>query len=341
MSELAASDCSNALRTCFRQFFRAITVSVTLLVVNVARADYQYVAGFDLTPTTKASVNLPVNAQTVSIGQHSLFEMSLSNHTGSTGNIIEVGVTTDFALNGDLHPHWFVYSWINGVGQGYDSHSHFVSIAGAFWSTPLTALEGTWQNVAFQLTGGNWWLLLNGNSMGYFPGSEWSGSFTISNATEVFGEAYDNGATFPSVNGTVTGYSSAGGGHLGSFRADNPYHISNASATGFTASGPMTPLVGDVNKDGIVNGQDIGLVVSNWLSTGANPADVNADRIVNGQDIALIASNWLATGATQVFVPVAEPASVMLGLMGSLSLLTSAMRRNRRSSMGTGGVHVM
>ncbi len=54
-------------------------------------------------------------------------------------------------------------------------------------------------------------------------------------------------------------------------------------------------LTGDVNNDGIVNGQDIALIASNWLATGTNPADANHDNIVNGQDIALVASNWLNT----------------------------------------------
>ena len=53
-------------------------------------------------------------------------------------------------------------------------------------------------------------------------------------------------------------------------------------------------LPGDANGDGIVNGQDLALVASNWLTAG--PAgDVNADGIVNGQDLALLSSNWLAT----------------------------------------------
>jgi len=62
---------------------------------------------------------------------------------------------------------------------------------------------------------------------------------------------------------------------------------------------------GDANIDGIVNGQDMALVASNWLETPANgqagqslPGDANGDGIVNGQDIALIASNWLDTPVT-------------------------------------------
>jgi hypothetical protein len=54
----------------------------------------------------------------------------------------------------------------------------------------------------------------------------------------------------------------------------------------------VTP--GDADQDGIVNGLDIALVASHWLSQSL-AGDVNVDGIINGLDIALIASNWLST----------------------------------------------
>lgn len=224
----------------------AITAVVVLLAWTATSANagpgYLYVGEYDSTATTQASVNLPINAQTVSnnlTDEHSLFEMSMSNQGGSSGNIIEIGVTTDLGVNGDRNPHWFVFSWINGTPQGYDASSHFVSEIGNFWTTPLTSYEGTSQGAAFQYSSGNWWLYLNGAAAGYFPGSEWSGAFTASSVTEVFGEVYWDGTFYPTLNGTVSGYSSSGGGHLSPGWADSPYVMSNASATGFTASGPV------------------------------------------------------------------------------------------------------
>jgi hypothetical protein len=56
-------------------------------------------------------------------------------------------------------------------------------------------------------------------------------------------------------------------------------------------------ITGDVNGDGIVNGQDIATASANYLHVGAfGIGDVNHDGLVNGQDIALISSNYLATG---------------------------------------------
>ena len=98
-------------------------------------------------------------------------------------------------------------------------------------------------------------------------------------------------------------------------------------------------LIGDVNHDGIVNGQDLALVSSNWLVTGLNPhpvGDVNLDGIVNGQDLALVSSNWLATsggGGASIASPVPEPASYTLCLMGVVVGLAYRSVR-RRTNVG-------
>jgi Dockerin type I domain len=73
---------------------------------------------------------------------------------------------------------------------------------------------------------------------------------------------------------------------------------------------------GDVNMDGIVNGQDIALVASNWLQN-TRYGDANGDGIVNGQDIALIASNWLSTGGGSASVP--EPSGIALATIAALA----------------------
>jgi len=99
----------------------------------------------------------------------------------------------------------------------------------------------------------------------------------------------------------------------------------------------VAPLVGDVNFDGIVNGQDIALVASNWLLTGDAPGDANDDGIVNGQDIAIIASNWLATSgpgnaATQS-AAVPEPGGLALLVTGLMWDGILRLRRRRHLSI--------
>jgi len=97
---------------------------------------------------------------------------------------------------------------------------------------------------------------------------------------------------------------------------------------------PQT-LAGDVNFDGIVNGQDIALIASNWLAAGTGQAgDANHDGIVNGQDIALVASNWLATsggpGEAQA-TAVPEPANFVLAI---LAVVLGSLHVHRRAAPG-------
>lgn len=90
-------------------------------------------------------------------------------------------------------------------------------------------------------------------------------------------------------------------------------------------------IAGDMNHDGIVNGQDVVVVATNWLVSGSNvPGDTNGDGIVNGQDVALIASHWLYTnelGGAGGPVALPEPSALILAALGGLALL---MRRRRR-----------
>jgi hypothetical protein len=230
-----------------RELFGAVllapifSMAFTGASANAGSPGYLYVADFDTTPTTAASLNLPVSAETVSSSseEHSLFEMSMSNEGGSSGNIIEIGITTDRGLNGDPNPHWFVSSWVGGTWKGYDGASDFVSDDGNFWSSALTSEEGTSETAGFEYNDGEWQLYLNSVLAGYFPGSEWGGAFTQSSVTEVFGEVYWNGTFYPTLNGTISGYDSSCGGTLSTLVVDAPYAQSNTSTTGFTASGPV------------------------------------------------------------------------------------------------------
>jgi hypothetical protein len=46
----------------------------------------------------------------------------------------------------------------------------------------------------------------------------------------------------------------------------------------------------DLNGDGTVNGQDLGVLLSNWGNPGTG--DLNGDGSVNGQDLGVLLSNW-------------------------------------------------
>ncbi len=48
---------------------------------------------------------------------------------------------------------------------------------------------------------------------------------------------------------------------------------------------------GDLNLDGIVDGADLSLLLSDWGTAGSG-SDINADRIVDGADLALLLTTW-------------------------------------------------
>jgi hypothetical protein len=51
---------------------------------------------------------------------------------------------------------------------------------------------------------------------------------------------------------------------------------------------------GDLNHDGLVNGVDLAIVLSNWGACGSGPCpgDIDRDGLVNGVDLAIVLSNW-------------------------------------------------
>jgi hypothetical protein len=49
-------------------------------------------------------------------------------------------------------------------------------------------------------------------------------------------------------------------------------------------------VVGDLNGDGVVNGADLGILLSNWNQPGAT--DLNGDGTTNGADLGMLLANW-------------------------------------------------
>lgn len=95
-------------------------------------------------------------------------------------------------------------------------------------------------------------------------------------------------------------------------------------------------IPGDANFDGIVNSQDLAIVVSNWMKTGtganAPSGDVNHDGLVNSQDLALISSVMAAEAniANSLVTRVPEPSSCLLAFIAATGLGLWAHRRHSR-----------
>ncbi len=92
-------------------------------------------------------------------------------------------------------------------------------------------------------------------------------------------------------------------------------------------------IPGDVNYDGIVNSQDLALVMANWLKsgTGANdpPGDANHDGVVNAQDLAVISAGIVSSsGSSLSLSQVPEPTGAALAVAALAGLLLWRRRRS-------------
>lgn len=125
---------------------------------------------------------------------HTLAEMAICDTTHD--NCVEAGWTVDNALNGDDNPHFFVFWWLSGVGQGYNTSDFLVS--GSAPVTPgqdINSYVGTatlpiqWEHfgAGCGCTQG-WWLSNASTFIGVYPDTLWTGAFTSPATVQNFGE---------------------------------------------------------------------------------------------------------------------------------------------------------
>lgn len=144
----------------------------------------------------------PISPATVS-GDHSLVEIAVSK-TGNSGQIVEVGINRDFNLYGDNLPHLFVYSWINGVGKGYNATagSGWVDFSGNAINAGAdlsSYLGGANKKFGIQYTNSAWWVSFDNAWIGSYPGTNWTGAspsvtFVDSTYVQYFGEVASSSA---------------------------------------------------------------------------------------------------------------------------------------------------
>ena len=228
---------------------------------------------------------------------------------------------------------WFKAAYYNPATSSYYQYpfsSNTVPTSAKPGSTPNT---GNFQdsNLAYALTGST---VLN-NSVRYLtPVGAYTGSASPYGAYDMGGELFQ---WTEAINGNARFLrGGAWDDPVQSLSSDFRPSVQAGSenyAIGFrVASYPYPSLPGDVNLDGIVNGQDVAEVASHWLNTGfATTGDANHDGIVNGQDIALIAADWLQAtgGGAGGGANVPEPGGIVLALTGFAGMLIDRRHRTR------------
>jgi hypothetical protein len=153
---------------------------------------------------------------------HTLAEVAAQKDVGGVPQIVEVGWNVDRAINGDDDPHLFVYHWVNNTTSCYNGcgwvDNPAVNIDAG---EDITAWIGTAKKFAIQYSGGNWWVGVDNQWIGYFPESLWTSAgvtgFNNIGYTQLFGEiALEDGLDECTDMGTGQ-YASAGSGSAAYF----------------------------------------------------------------------------------------------------------------------------
>jgi hypothetical protein len=214
---------------------------------------FSYVTGRQSTDTTGATVTMSIAAPAgIPANGHSLQELALQTTGGTTtANTIEIGWTVDPGTNGDYQPHLFVFHWINGQPTCYNGCG-FVQVSSTV-RAGMALPPGTSASFALINYSGNWWAYYNNVPFGYFPGSEWGGSFTTAQMVSAFGEvaadsqpscaqmgdgAYGSGYG----SSSISGYQIYGSSDQPQFTVTatdpNSYNYGSVTATSFNLGGP-------------------------------------------------------------------------------------------------------
>lgn len=182
-------------------------------------------------------------------GGHSLAEMWAG--TTDLKEAIEVGWGVFPGVFGGTLPHLWVYHWVDGAPQGYDTNftPYVQSPAVGMVVTP-----GATVNYEVQYYQGNWWVGYGGTWFGYFAGSLWAHAaepFTSIGEVSWYGEV-ESALTQPAtamgngIMGTQAGAATISNIHLvGSSVAlgwipptSTKYSMGQQTASGFSYGGP-------------------------------------------------------------------------------------------------------
>jgi hypothetical protein len=179
---------------------------------------------------------------------HSLMELSVEPASGS--NTVEVGWIVDQPQFGDSLPHLFVYHFTNGQTTCYNGCGF---VQASTKNTPGEAImSGTSANFEINFSNNAWNIYYNGDDLGYFPASLWSGGFTQTGLIQIFGEVATTSTMCIQMGNGIAG-TQPGSAQFSSFAllgsssasalypfttASSPYSYGNATSTGLNIGGP-------------------------------------------------------------------------------------------------------
>jgi neprosin-like protein len=142
---------------------------------------------------------------------HTLAEMAVQSV--DRRQIVEVGWIVDRIGYGDENLHLFVYHWVNGVETCYNGCGWVQASASRFPGMKIK-YDGSASQYMIQYRDGNWWIGYQGEWIGYFPGSLWSGIYTSSGLIQWFGELAADPVVTPPLSSIGNYYSGTSGNPL-------------------------------------------------------------------------------------------------------------------------------
>ncbi len=251
---------------------------------------------------------------------HSLGEIAIES--ADDQQIVEIGWNVDASVNGDLEPHLFAFHWINGVGTCYNG-CDFVQMS-ATRMPGMRVVPGEVDEYGIAYANGNWNLYYQGELIGYFPGTEWGGTFTSAGLVQWFGEV-SAGSMTPCTQmgngafGTASGAATMTGLYIIDAQgAQTPAQIEQIAVTsptayvdgavssdGFAFGGPGFPAsaaccqpkscvelgvqCGELVADGCGIDAACGECPGGAVCSATNqcPAAVGADRTLPGDDVSI------------------------------------------------------
>jgi len=213
----------------------------------VQGADYFYADAYQYATTTSISGDYTQHAPIVDSNDfHSLAEIAAQS--ADALQIVEIGWIVNV---GDPDPQLFVYHWIDGNPTCYNGCG-YVQVSATRVPGMYVSVTDVPQTYAIQYSGGNWYVGYQGEWIGYFPGTLWSGTYTEIGLAQWFGEIAA-GSLAPctqmgaGVFADQPGAASITGETIGNGAADALpgkitneayYSAANFTATGFNYGGP-------------------------------------------------------------------------------------------------------
>jgi hypothetical protein len=230
--------------------------SLTRPEPGVASADannYLYAAAVQFASSTGAGATLVQADPALAAGDaHSLAEISVES--ADQRQIVEIGWTIDPMVNGDLAPHLFAFHWVDGQQTCYNACGWVQVSPGK--RPGMRVVPGEAHRYEIENVNGDWWLLYDGEGLGYFPQSLWGGRFAQAGVAQWFGEVVavttspctqmgtgkpgDDAASasFDAVHLFVAGASVPAVAGTGAVTNPQLYSLGRATATSFGFGGP-------------------------------------------------------------------------------------------------------